>query len=250
MEPKFPNQGQVCHLIGSLVPNDDQNAAFLQIDFLDERDQIGSRMAITDNLRPEILHVHTIYVRELKSAYEYAHEHQLKDFNILIVEKARPLGEHARRYNAPCKKIAILMSNEPYGHRHIIFFSKSNQLKRICELHPAYDTLQYPLLFPTGNDGWSLHLKATKKVSQLQLYRWHFLTRPGNFAKIETERLQYLRREQSALRADNYKELHDAIVAGDGDPRNVGQKVFLPATFTGVPRYLYERQQGAMSYAH
>ena len=135
---------------------------------------------------------------------------------------------------------------------YIILFSKSNQLKRICELHPANDPLQYPLLFTTGNDEWSLHLKATEKVSQLQFYHWQYLTRPGNYsllgrrqlhqfkvdvyAKIETERLQHLRREQSALRADNYKELHDAIVAGDGDPRDVGQKVVLPATFTGGHR--------------
>ena len=68
------------------------------------------------------------------------------------------------------------------------------------------------------------------------------------YAKIETERLQYLGREQSVLHADNYKEHHDAIVAGDGDPRNVGQKVALPATFTVDPRYMYERQQDAMSY--
>ena len=147
---------------------------YLRIYFLDESDQIGSRMAITDNLRPEILldlqqslHVHNIYGRELKSAYEYVHEHQLKDFNISIVEKARPLGEHA----TTCKEIAMLMPNEPYSYRDIILFSKSNQLKRICELYPAYDPLQYPLLFSTENDGWSLHLKATKKVSQLQFYR-------------------------------------------------------------------------------
>ena len=67
--PNFRIQGQVCYHIGSLAPNDDQNAAFLQIYFLDESDQIGSRIAITDNLRPEILldlqqslHVHNIYV--------------------------------------------------------------------------------------------------------------------------------------------------------------------------------------------
>ena len=138
-------------------------------------------------------------------------------------------------------------------------------MKRICKLHPAYDPLQYPLLFPTGNDGWSLHLKAAKKLSQLQFYHWRFLTRPGNYlllgrrllqqfmvdayAKIETERLQSLRREQSALRPDNYKEFHDAIGAGDGDPKNVGQKVVLPATFTVGPRHMYERQEDAMSYA-
>ena len=92
--PNFRIQGQVCHLIGSLAPNDDQNAAFLQIYFLDKSDQIGSRVEITDNLRSEILldlqqslHVHNIYVRELRSAYEYVHEHQLKDFNISTVEK-------------------------------------------------------------------------------------------------------------------------------------------------------------------
>ena len=37
--PNFRIQGQVCHLIGSLALNDDQNAAFLQIYFLDESDQ-------------------------------------------------------------------------------------------------------------------------------------------------------------------------------------------------------------------
>ena len=50
------------------------------------------------------------------------------------------------------------------------------------------------------------------------------------------------------MRADNYKELRDAIVAGYGDPTNAGQKVVLPATFTRGPRYMYERQQYAMSY--
>ena len=44
------------------------------------------------------------------------------------------------------------------------------------------------------------------------------------------------------------KKVHDAIVAGDGDPRDVGQKVVLPASFTGGPRYIYERQQDAKSY--
>ena len=56
MGPKFSNSRSIMlYLIGSLAPNDDQNAAFLQIYFLNKSDQIGSRMAITDNLRPEIL---------------------------------------------------------------------------------------------------------------------------------------------------------------------------------------------------
>ena len=53
------------------------------------------------------------------------------------------------------------------------------------------------------------------------------------YAKIESELLQPLRREQDHLRADNYKDLRKTIVNRDGDPRNVGQKVILPATFCG-----------------
>ena len=42
------------------------------------------------------------------------------------------------------------------------------------------------------------------------------------YCKIETEQLKFLRREQTALRADCYRDLRDAILDGDGDPRNVG----------------------------
>ena len=68
------------------------------------------------------------------------------------------------------------------------------------------------------------------------------------YCKIETERLQFLRREQKALRADCYQDLRDAMVDGDGDPRNVGRRVILPWSFTGGPRYMHERQQDAMTY--
>ena len=68
------------------------------------------------------------------------------------------------------------------------------------------------------------------------------------YCKIETERLQFLRREQTALRADCYQDLRDAILDGDVDPSNVGRRIVLPSTFTGGPRYMHERQQDAMTY--
>ena len=68
------------------------------------------------------------------------------------------------------------------------------------------------------------------------------------YCKIETERLQFLRREQTALRADCHQDLRDAILDGDGDPNNIGHRIILPSTFTGGPRYMHERQQDAMSY--
>ena len=67
-------------------------------------------------------------------------------------------------------------------------------------------------------------------------------------SKIESERLQFLRREQGRLRADNYRDLWDTIVNQDGDPRSTGQTVNLPATFYGDSYYMFERQQDVMAY--
>ena len=50
------------------------------------------------------------------------------------------------------------------------------------------------------------------------------------------------------MTADYYKDLRKTIFNQDGDPRNVGQKVILPATSCGGPGCMFERQQDAMAY--
>lgn len=69
------------------------------------------------------------------------------------------------------------------------------------------------------------------------------------YAKIECSRLQYIRFQQSKLRADKYGELRDAISNQDNaDPTNLGQRIILPSSYTGGPRYMFEKQQDAMCY--
>ena len=104
--------------------------------------------------------------------------------------------------------------------------------------------------------------------NKVKYYSFHFITRVGSFilqarrllqliavCKLEdyyscsqlmlaSKRLQFLRLEQDHLRADNYRDLQDAIVNQDGDPKNVGQKVILPTTFCGGPRYKTTRCHG------
>ena len=101
------------------------------------------------------------------------------------------------------------------------------------------------------------------KITQLHYYCFNFSVCLGSFilqarrrlqqfiidayAKIESERLQYLRREQGGLRVDSYRDLLETIVNQDEDSRNVGQKVILPSRFCGGPRYMFERQHDAMA---
>jgi len=56
------------------------------------------------------------------------------------------------------------------------------------------------------------------------------------YAKIESERLLFIRNNQSKLRAEDYIHLRDAIEI-DGHVNDIGQLFILPSSFTGGPRW-------------
>ena len=275
--PSFRVQGQVYHLIGSIAPSAGESPKFCQIYFIDSQEsQVATRCRVVDGLRPDIvsninqlLIDHNHYVEVFKLAKEiFEQQDNPANVKVVINEAKRPVGEHSRRYNSPLSdEVGILMPNDNVHNRDIILHYRDGGLQHISELHRGYDPLQYPLLFPHGTDGWHINLKLQngKKLTALVYYRYHIMVRQNvsillrakrlfqqflvdAYCKIETERLHFLRREQTALRADCYQDLRDAIIDGDGDPRNVGRRIILPSTFTGGPRYMHERQQDAMTY--
>ena len=132
------------------------------------------------------------------------------------------------------------MDNEPTEPRDIVLRLRDGALKKIIEVHASYDALQYPMVFPYGTDGYSIHLVARtatgqdgEKLTQLQYYSYHIMVREGNhtlqmprlfqqflvdvYCKIETERLGFIRREQKNLLADNYDNLHDSLMSTDDE---------------------------------
>ena len=275
--PSFRVQGQVYHRIGSLVPSAGESPKFSQIYFIDnQQTELATRCGIVDGLRldivrgiNELLHDNNHYVQLIKVAKEIFEQHdEPANVRVVINENKRPVGEHARRYNSPmCDEVGVLMPNDNVNNRDIVLHYRDGSLQRISELHRGYDPLQYPLLFSYGTDGWHINLKLAngRKLTAMVYYRYHIMVRQqvpvmlkakwlfqqflvDTYCKIETERLQFLRREQKSLRADCYQDLRDAMVDGDGDPRNVGRRVILPSSFTGGPRYMHERQQDAMTY--
>ena len=231
------------------------------------------RFQIFSGLRPDIvsnisqlLHNDNHYVKLFKVAKEIFDQQDVPSaIRVVINETKRPTGEHPRRYNSSlCDEVGVLMPNENASNRDIVLHYRDGGLQRISELHRGYDPLQYPLIFSYGTDGWHINLKLTKKLTALMYYRYHIMVSQNVsallkarrvfqqflvdvYCKIETERLQFLRREQKALCADCYQDLRDAIIDGDGDPNNVGHRIILPSTFPGGPHYMHERQQDAMT---
>lgn len=67
------------------------------------------------------------------------------------------------------------------------------------------------------------------------------------YAKIETERLNFIRFNQSELRSEEYIHLRDAI-NNDANGNDIGRMTILPSSYIGSPRHMHEYAQDAMAY--
>ncbi|XP_054260248.1 uncharacterized protein LOC128984903 [Macrosteles quadrilineatus] len=282
--PTFKVQGQVYHLIGSLLPssnNDDHQ--FLQLYFIgDDNKETTARCDKVPGIKPALVHMiqnmlhnFNTYVMDFKCAIENMSEDS-SEFQVLIHADKKPTNAHRGRYNAPVSgEVGAVVVGQEFGKRDILIKSRDNKLQRISETHRAYDALQYPLMFCYGEDGYSIsisqydpvtktHLQKTVSAASYYCFRLMVLSEEINYlhyfrgllnqfmvdmyAKIETERLNFIRNNQKKLRAENYVHLKDAVGKGDTNPEDLGQAVILPSTFTGGARYMHKRTQDAMTY--
>ncbi|XP_020978043.1 uncharacterized protein LOC107636230 [Arachis ipaensis] len=188
-------------------------------------------------------------------------------------------GKDGRRYNLPSvSEVAALIVGNFDGstkERDIIVETKSRSLQRITELHPAYLGLQYPLLFPYGEDGWRENIilnKVKKKptdedkhVTMHDFFAFRIQDRPSHngvllyshrlfqqfivdaFSMVESARLKFIYTHQTEFRAEIYNGLRDAVFNGETNAASKGKRIILPATFTGGPRYMIQNYQDAMA---
>ncbi|XP_076035388.1 uncharacterized protein LOC143021662 [Oratosquilla oratoria] len=63
-----------------------------------------------------------------------------------------------------------------------------------------------------------------------------------NFVKVESNKLSFLELHQNQIRKDR------ADILNVTNKNNIGQRVVLPPTFVGGPRYMKQRQQDALAY--
>ncbi|GFT98900.1 helitron_like_N domain-containing protein [Trichonephila clavipes] len=187
-----------------------------------------------------------------------------------------PIGQHRRQFNAPTiDEVAIVIVGEEFNSRDIILHRRNGDVQRVTETYDnsSYDALQYPILFCQGDDGYHFNINMknpttnvdiNKKVSAMNYaYRMMIRENADNhilkcrqlfhqyivdmYAKLESERLLYIRLNQVKLRSEEYIHLRDAVV-NDGNLSELGKMVILPSTFTGSPRHMHEYAQDAMTY--
>lgn len=164
------------------------------------------------------LHDHNNYIKSFKYNLENRPAHDLK---LIIHADLKPPNDHRGRYNVPTvDEVAVLLVDEDKGPRDIVLNTRDGHLQRVSEIHRSYDPLQYPLLFPRGDDGYCLNIQQQngasrpKTVSCLQFYAYRLMARRNDTnclhyfrglfnqycvdmaAKMITERLDYIRRNK------------------------------------------------------
>lgn len=277
--PTYKIRGQVYHRIGSLLPQPGESHQFLQIYFLPDDDQISTRQNIIPNLKRGLIELlqselqgNNRLIQSFKMNLQ--NHHEIRNFKLVIHADQVPVDQHRGRYNAPtANEVAVLIVDEEKGPRDIVLRTQDGQLQRVSELHRSYDALQYPLLHFLGEDGYSINIPLqnnanNKTVSCMQFYAYRFMIRENHEvilhyfknlfnqyavdmgAKMISERLRFIRNNQNQLRADEYIHLRDAVESDASvDVANVGQRVILPSSVTGSPRYMREKTQDGMTYA-
>lgn len=175
--------GQYYHQIGSLFPSDG-DAKFAQIYMFDPDYQLHRRRGIFSNLDSTImkklnslLHKFNPYAKTFKMARENydnveemsIHLHHLDD----------------KVYNKPTtKEVAALIIDGTEGQpRDICLQGNDSSLRRISDLHSAYDPLQYPLMFPVGTQGWHSNIfkiNGRSKVTPREFSAFHGFSRDEN----------------------------------------------------------------------
>ncbi|XP_048622956.1 uncharacterized protein LOC106441802 [Brassica napus] len=259
----FQLHGENYHLLGSLRPPEGMTAKFGQLYITDTENEMKNRanclskssMSVkvkkADTLKEEIIEVLmkmlnevNPYVKQFRSARERFDTNPEDAFHMRIISDRLTDG---RTYNAP-------------------------MASKVAALIPA---LQYPLLFTYGEDGFRLGIKkgvteATKKqkkatISMRQFFAFRLHERKNEsghllharrlfqqilvdaYTTIESNRLRYLKLNQSSLRSDSFDSIKESENAGRTNMNEQGTEFVLPASFTGGPRYMKNNYLDAMT---
>ena len=166
--PTIRIQGQVYHLIGSLLPEENAEHNYMQIYFMDPLEASARRhrgpesngqlqLPLIQDIQSE-LNQHNRWVQSFKTARDTLLEESHQTLSIVISEDGRPAGHHRGRYNKQVSdKVAVIMPDDTLGRkRDIIVRLRDGVLHRINTLNCAYDPLQYPLLFSHGDTGYHI----------------------------------------------------------------------------------------------
>ncbi|CAA0408791.1 unnamed protein product [Arabidopsis thaliana] len=172
--------GQNCHRLGSLLPTPGEQPKYSQMYIFDTANEVKNRIrSLTGSISStsldekvvsglkEMLDSTNDLTKIYRSARDRYESGKPTDLTIRLVGQRH----RGKQYDLPrSEEIAGLIVGDlssTTGARDIILELQSNDLQRISELHPLYMALQYPLLFPYGEDGYHVIFHTQLQIRRL-----------------------------------------------------------------------------------
>ncbi|KAH1137286.1 hypothetical protein GYH30_027321, partial [Glycine max] len=274
--PTIRIQGQPCHRIGSMLPMPGKEPKFAQLYIFDTENEVQNRInAISPHNQiqehivsqlSEMLDEYNVHAKTFRMARDRLQDVQVDNIKLKLIANREKDG---RTYNVPTvPEVATLIVGDfdANSKRDIIIETQHGQLQRIHELHSIYLALQYPFLFPYGEDGYRLDILHSsrsdgkkRKRNRLTMREWfsYRLQCRSNESKtllnsrrlfqqfvvegytmVESERLSYIRNNQKKLLVDKFCSLQQSLNDGSRKDLNKGKRVILPSTFVGSLCYM------------
>ena len=282
----FKVQGQLYHRLGSLLSERDMEEKILQIYFIsDFNKQAQLRCNIYSVTRENIvrdiqqyLSDNNTLIRNFKCALDNGMRNNPDNFDIVICADKVPSGHHAGRYNAPVvDEVSAVITGLQHGRRDIVIKHREGNLTSIQDTNHAYDALQYPLIYTTGEDGYDFGIGILdedgnpiykngkiKTVTSMNYYAYMLMIRDDEpnhlhkskylflqflvdmYVKIENERINYIKYHQKQLRVIEYETLKDAI--SKNKDIDIGKPSIMPSSFVGSDRWWHHHIQDGLTY--
>ncbi|KAI7863480.1 hypothetical protein BDF14DRAFT_1733906, partial [Spinellus fusiger] len=163
----FRTHGSLYHSIGSLLPEEDAQPNFSQIDVFDTVNEMNTRHIVFNSVKLKTLErlqglMHEInpYVLYFKTMAQLVSESPASVPDISMIFCSEGVSD-PRQYNRPTTStevgVLIIGSNEnqeaPRSRDIVIRPRNSGLLQKINEINQSYDPMNYVLLFPDGQLG-------------------------------------------------------------------------------------------------
>lgn len=196
----FKMNGVNHHRFGSLIPNDGSDPKFCQLYIYDTENEIENRVGsiggkdgntvdskIVEGL-VKMLDETNPLVKEFRKARNRFKNEDVVDLRVVM--KASRSESGRENQTAPSNEVAAVMvgdNQDTCGKRDIIIQKTNGALQRISDIHPLLMALQYPLLFPYGEDGFHENIyyrdvgrnkkKKREKVTMREFYSYQLQVR-------------------------------------------------------------------------
>lgn len=201
--------GQNHHVFGSLIPNDGDTPKFCQLYIYDTVNEVNNRLrwvnlADQSNIDVDVVDglMHMFdETNELCQRFRMARDrfenNDLVDLKVeLKICRAQSGRENHISASDDVAGIMVGGSDTTTPNRDIVVQTKMDRLKRVSYIHPKLMALQYPLLFPNGEDGYHNKIPfqradpgSTKErvmISMKDFYSYRFQVRQNEGSKMFT----------------------------------------------------------------